>query len=69
MVSLFSAISISPARNGWVFAFYRRILLLMRWLIAAVVLLALAVLYLVHRTNQIEHAAKPGVHPIAATIF
>ena len=50
-------------------SFLGRILVAMRWLIAAVVVLALVVLYLVHKTIQIERAAKPGIHPIVAAAF
>jgi hypothetical protein len=38
----------------------------MKWLIAAIVLLAAAVLYLAHKTAQIERASRPGFHLIAA---
>lgn len=37
----------------------------MRWLIAAVILLALCVVYLVHKTRDLERASKPAIHLIA----
>ena len=43
----------------------KRILILMRWLIAAVILLALCVVYLVQKTRELESASKPAIHLIA----
>jgi len=37
----------------------------MRWLIAAVILLALCVVYLVQKTRELESASKPAIHLIA----
>jgi hypothetical protein len=58
---------------GWSFRFDHTgrnfkvaILIGMRWLIIAVVLLALAVAYLVHKTSQLERTGEPGTHLLAA---
>jgi len=39
----------------------------MRWLTVALVVLAMAVIYLIYRVDRIERAMKPSIHPIMAT--